>query len=70
MKDKLHDIMLKVRYNMPVVHIVRKLDKDIINSGSKYIIENDKVIIEDMNIICNEIKESVIRNRYNKVYKI
>ena len=70
MKDKLHGIIRKARYNMPVVHIVRKLDKDILNSGSKYIIENDKLIIEDMNIISNDIKESVIRNRYNKVYKI
>ena len=70
MKDKFHKIMRKARYNMPVVCMVNKLDKDIINSGSKYIIENDKLIIEDMNIICNDIKESVIRNRYNKVYKI
>lgn len=68
--DKFHKIMLKARYNMPLVHMVNKLDKDILNSGSKYIIENDKFIIEDMNIICNDIKESVIRNKYNKVYKI
>ena len=65
MKDKLYSVMRKVRYNMPVVHMVNKLDKDILNSGSKYIIE-----IEDINIISNDIKESVIRNRYNKVYKI
>lgn len=65
MKDKLHKIIRKLRYNMPVVHMVNKLDKDILNSGSKYIIE-----IEEINIISNDIKESVIRNRYNKVYKI
>lgn len=65
MKDKLYSVMRKVRYNMPVVHMVNKLDKDILNSGSKYIIE-----IEEINIISNDIKESVIRNRYNKVYKI
>ena len=70
MKDKLYTVMRKARYNMPVVHIVNKLEKNILNSGSKYIIENDKLIIEDMNIISNDIKESVIRNRYNKVYKI
>lgn len=70
MKDKLHTVMLKTRYNMPVVHMVNKLDRDILNSGLKYIIENQNLIIEDINIICNDIKESVIRNRYKNVYKI
>ena len=68
--DKFHKIMRKARYNMPVVYMVNKLDKDIINSGLKYIIENDNLIIEEINIICNDMKESVIRNRFNKVYKI
>lgn len=68
--NKFHKIMRKARHNMPLVHMVNKLDKDILNSGSKYIIENDKFIIEDINIISNNIKESVIRNKYNKVYKI
>lgn len=71
MKDnKLYKIMRKVRYNMPVVHIVNKLDKDILDIASKNIIENNKLIIENMNIICNDIKESVIQNKYKKIYKI
>jgi hypothetical protein len=68
--DKLLKILHKARYNMPVVYIVNKLDKDILDIASKNIIENNKLIIENMNIICNDIKESVIRNKYNKVYKI
>ena len=67
MKDNLHKIMRKARYNMPVVHMDNKLDKDILTMVSKSIIQNDKFIIEDMNIICNDIKESVIRNKYNKI---
>lgn len=70
MKDKFHKIMWKARHNMPVVRMVNKLDKDILNIASKSIIENDKLIIEEINIIFNDMKESVIRNRYNKVYKI
>ena len=68
MKDKLHKIIRKLRYNMPVVHMVNKLDKDIIGMVSKYTIDYDKFIIDDINIICNDIQDSVIQNK--KVYKI
>ena len=50
MKDKLQDIMLKVRYNMTVVHIVNRLEKDMLDIVSKNIIEKMR-IIEDINII-------------------
>jgi hypothetical protein len=67
MKDKLYTVIRKARYNMSVVHMDNKLEKDILDIVSKNIIQNDKFIIEDMNIICNDIKESVIRNKYNKI---
>jgi hypothetical protein len=52
---------------MPLVHMDNKLDKDILTMVSKSIIQNDKFIIEDMNIIWNDIKDSVIKNKYNKI---
>lgn len=70
MKDKLYNIMRKARYNMPVVHIVNKLEKDILDIVSKNIIQNDKFIIEDINTITNNIKESIIYNKYQRVFKI
>ena len=69
MKDKLYTVMRKVRYNMPVVHIVNKLEKGMLDIVSKNIIEKME-IIEDINIISNNIKESVIQNKYNRVFKI
>jgi hypothetical protein len=50
--------------------IVNKLEKDILDIVSKNIIQNDKFTIEDMNMITNNIKDSLIQNKYNKVYKI
>lgn len=68
--DKFHKILLKVRYNMPVVYEVNKLDKYMLSVVSRDLLENDKLVIENINIICNDIQDSVIRNKYNKVYKI
>lgn len=68
--DKFHKILLKARYNMPVVYKINKLDKYILSMVSRNILENDKFVIESINIIFNDIKDSVIRNKYKKVYKI
>lgn len=68
--DRFHKILLKARYNMPVVYEVNKLDKYMLSVISRNILENDKLVIENLNIISNNIKDSVIRNKYNKVYKI
>lgn len=70
MKDKLYTVMRKARYNMPVVHIVNKLEKAILDIVSKNIIQNDKFTIEDINIITNNINDSLIQKYNNKVYKI
>lgn len=68
--DRFHKILLKVRYNMSVVYFIRKLDKDILSAFSGTITLNDKLEIENINIISNGIKDSVIKNKYKQVYKI
>lgn len=71
MNDKLHKIMFKSRYNMPVVYFVRELDKHILNIVSGTILENDKLVIQNFNLVSNTISNSlIIQSKYNKVYKI
>ena len=67
---EIYGIMRKVELTIPLARFDCDLEKYIIGMISKRIIKNNKRVIENINIISNGIRDDVIKNKYNKDYKI
>ena len=67
---EIYGIMRKVELTIPLARFDCDLEKYIKSMISKRIIKNNKRVIENINIISNGIRDSVIENKYYQVYKI
>ena len=77
MKDKVYKAMRKVRFNNTKFNnrlsgFYNRLKKEVSDNviySHTYWNEND-ILDQNISIITDSIKDSVIRNKYKKVYKI